>query len=114
MVSEAIGPPSLTIDVVADDEVVRVVVTGEVDAATASRLLSCLTQVIDTYRPRLVALDCADLAFLDATGITALIRAHKHAIGHHGEIRLFNTRHTIARLLTLTCLHELFGVPPTK
>ena len=106
----AIDPPELTIDVVASGDVVRVVVTGDVDAATAGQLRSSLEQVVDTHRPKLVVLDCADMAFLDAAGITALIRAREHARWLDGEIRLLNPRRNVTRVLAMVGLDKLFGV----
>jgi anti-sigma B factor antagonist len=112
MLVEATDPPPLTVTVVPQGDVVGVVLSGYVDGATADQLRSSLTDVIETYRPRSILVDCTDLAFLDAAGISVLIGARQHAGRHHGEIRLLHTCRLVTRVLTLVGSHELFGVPP--
>lgn len=118
MPSEATDLPSLTIDVVPLDAAVGVAVVGDIDACTADLLRLRLQDVVDTERPRSVVIDCAGVSFLDAAGISALIRAREYADRHGADMRLLNTGRLVTHILTLTGLIEALRVtpppPPTR
>ncbi len=114
VLSEAMNPPPLTIDVVSVDRVVEVVVVGEVDFVTADQLRNALAQAIDRYRPGVVVIDCAGLSFLDAAGMTVLVEARRHAKRNGGELRLRDTGRQVSRLLALVRLDDVFGVGPRE
>lgn len=112
---ETTDPPSLVIDIVhIDGAAVGVAVVGDVDACTADQLRIRLAEAVDVYRPQSVVVDCTGVAFLDAAGITALIRAREHAMQHGAEMRLLNTGCLVTRILTLAGLVEAFRVTPLR
>ncbi len=114
MPSKATDPLPLTIDVVPlDAAAVGVAIVGDVDACTADLLRIRLQDVVDAERPRSVVIDCAGVAFLDAAGITALIRAREHADRQRVDMRLLNTGRMVTRILTLAGLIEALQVTPT-
>jgi len=64
----------LTLQVERDGDVTTIRVAGEVDMATAPQLAECVDDVIGSGAAKVV-IDCADLEFMDSTGINVLIRA---------------------------------------
>lgn len=82
-----------------------VAVRGDVDLATAPLLLSALLDAVRQHRPRVLELDLAGLTFLDARGVSALLRTHLVARELGCRLRLLRPRPHIRRVLDLT------GVP---
>jgi anti-anti-sigma factor len=110
--TEAATPPPFAIDVVAGDPVgVTVNVTGEIDMLTATRLHAALIQVVDT-RPRSVAVDMTGVPFMDAAGMTALIRAYNHARGAGVDIGLANVQPLVVKALASVDLVTHLNVMP--
>ncbi len=110
---DATEPPPLTIDTVQIDAgVVGVVVHGDVDAGNADDLQLHIMEVIDRRRPDSVVIECTGMTFLDAAGITALIRAWEHADRRHTPMRMLNTSRLVTRILTLTGHMDKFHVTP--
>jgi anti-anti-sigma factor len=80
-------------------------VTGDIDMHTARHLEAALHEALDTYRPHTLTIDMAGVAFLDAAGVTALIRTHEHE--HHADIVLTNAQPIVARVFAIVGLMEL-------
>ncbi|MGV9306630.1 MULTISPECIES: STAS domain-containing protein [unclassified Nonomuraea] len=80
---------------------------GEVDIATAGRLEGLLADVLSRSRPDVV-LDLHDVTFLDASGLTALIRGDDRARGVGGRLRLANVPGHVARIIRITGLDRRF------
>ncbi|MBR7834613.1 STAS domain-containing protein [Actinospica durhamensis] len=99
-------PPALEIRVLRREGHSLVRIAGEADLATACSLhFSLRALVADT--PRL-ALDVAELAFIDALGIRMLRQAHEQAAGLGGWVRLIGVRPQLDMLLELLGLDEVF------
>lgn len=84
------------------------VVSGEVDASTAATLSSFLTPLPGESVD--VAIDMSDVAFIDSSGLRALIEAHQRA--EHAQRRLIitNPSSIVSRLIDLSGLGDLFNV----
>ena len=52
---------------------IRLLVTGEIDLGTAPSLRDTITATLRDHRPTTLVLDLDGVAFLDSTGIAALI-----------------------------------------
>jgi anti-anti-sigma factor len=85
------------------------VVTGDVDIVTAAHLEATLRAAIRDHRPRSLVIDIGGVAFLDAAGLTALVRTYTSA--GPVDIRLLNARSLVIRVLTVTGLLEFLRVP---
>lgn len=84
---------------------VAIVARGELDASTRERLDELVDAVVRIERS--FRLDCVDVSFIDAAGISALVRAHHMGatvVGVHGAVR---------RTLELVGLAEILGRPAT-
>jgi anti-sigma B factor antagonist len=90
------------------DGVVVLAVTGELDICTAEQFGQKLAALCVAGHSRIV-LDVAGLAFCDARGLDALMRARTRADTHRGWLRLVAAVPRVRRVLALT---RLTGVLP--
>lgn len=91
---------------------VIVALRGECDIVNAHVLRDRLLELVDGKAPRVV-LDLSGLAFIDASGITALIVADERARELGATLILAAARNAVARVLSLTDLDQLFPVYAT-
>ena len=61
----------------AEDWVLRVTITGEVDHHRAREMMDVLDREIDMELPRRLTVDLGDVTFMDSSGIAVLLRAHR-------------------------------------
>jgi anti-sigma B factor antagonist len=85
-------------------------VAGDIDASTADHLRTTLLNTIDLHRPQVVTIDLARVAFLDASGITALVAVYIRLADERGELRLINPKPLVATVLRIVELSALFNV----
>lgn len=111
--TEAASPPPLAIAVTpVVHGTVTIAVTGEIDMLTAPQLWAALTGTMDAYQPRSLIVDMAGVPFLDAAGMTALVRAYHHANRVGVDLGLINARRLVFRLLRAVDLVQLLHVTP--
>jgi anti-sigma B factor antagonist len=94
-----------------DHEPPRMVVFGEVDAATADQLQNAVIDVLRRHRPPRIDMDVRGITFLGAAGISALVQCQADARQLECRIRLIGTPPVVYRVLQITGLLEHFGVP---
>jgi anti-sigma B factor antagonist len=88
-------------------------VFGEIDLAVAADLLDAILQW-GTNDDRLsMTLDMGGVTFIDSTGISALIEAHKRLDGVGCRMRLANVPACVARVTELTGLDDYLGIAAT-
>jgi len=82
----------------------RLSLEGELDLATTPILEESMAAAERDEKP-IVAIDLAELSFVDASGLKAILNAHRRAIrrGERG-ILLLNPSSDIRRLLSLTAI----------
>jgi anti-sigma B factor antagonist len=71
-------PHGITVRVEKDGRRAALILTGELDLASAEMLSESL-QTIEASRPSVIALDLRQLQFMDSTGLLLAIRAHTRA-----------------------------------
>lgn len=86
-----------------------VALDGVLDHQTQPCLLRVFDRLLDEPTPRIV-IDARELRFCDSHGLWVLISGQRRAEELGGAIRLIGVHGTLARLLTLTQLVDLF--PP--
>ena len=96
-----------------DDGIAVVVVMGEVDFANADDVSRSIEDAITEWRPRVVRVDLEDAAFIDSTGLGALISGYRAATGSDAAFTVVNAGAGFQRVLAVTGLSELFGLPAT-
>jgi anti-sigma B factor antagonist len=83
----------------------RVVARGELDVASADQLARTLDPLIESGAT-LVALDLADVTFLDSSGLRTIVRAATALEDHDGRLVVDGASPAVARVLEVTGLLE--------
>ncbi|MDX6592635.1 MAG: anti-sigma factor antagonist [Gaiellales bacterium] len=79
--------------------IVTLACTGELDMATCAQLTEAVQRAVSST-PTVVRIDCAQVGFVDSTGIRSLLEARRHADGHGIEFQVVPSRE-VQRLLDL-------------
>ena len=97
--------PALSIEVQArSDDIVGLIIAGEIDASNAQRMYDAVLVVTETSRVADVELDLADVTFMDSSGLSALIKAASILRDRDGNLTLCNPTPPVARLLDVSGL----------
>jgi anti-sigma B factor antagonist len=84
---------------------------GELDTSNVGQLYEELAD-LNREGVRPIAINLAELDFVDSTGLSALIAAHKRAEAQGGELILFSPSRDIRRLFEVTGIDTYFNVRP--
>ena len=96
---------SFTVQLQPHADAAVIVVSGELDIASAPEL----EQVLDQIQPeqtKLVIVDLRELEFMDSTGLSIIVRAHQRLSEHDCELTLVQGPPQVQRLLDLTGVAE--------
>ena len=93
----------ITVHSGADTQSAAVVVTGEIDLASADALAATLDEQLRCGL-RYVTIDLAAVTFLDSTALSMLLDAHKEFLASNGTLTLTGLGSLAARLLRITGL----------
>jgi anti-anti-sigma factor len=104
----------LSVDVVPDGRRGRAVVraVGEVDTYTAPLLQACLDSQAGRPDVQVLVVDLEQVGFLDAAGVTVLVRVQRHCRAHGARLVLRRPGDRTRRLLQLTGLADLVPTEP--
>jgi anti-sigma B factor antagonist len=86
---------------------------GELDLTTGPELESCVNRVLDDGPPERVVLDLSQVAFLDSSGVSALIGAWRLCRKYGSYFRVGNTSPFVARVLDVTGLADVLTLEPS-
>ncbi|CAN5675067.1 anti-sigma factor antagonist BldG [soil metagenome] len=86
-----------------------VAVHGDVDVHSAPHLRDRLIAAIDAGSTAVVV-DLTDVAFIDSTGLGALVAARNHAEERQASLRLVCSSERLLKLFRITGLHEVFAI----
>jgi anti-sigma B factor antagonist len=100
-------------DVVVEGDVVRVSVAGEIDAASAPRLLRMLDEVT-SLSAGAVVLDMSGVSFIDSTGLRILVVLKQRLAAQRRPLSLGDVSVQTRRLLELSGLGSVLGVDGTS
>ena len=89
-----------------------VAVTGEVDVYSAPALKDKITELIGSGNQTLIV-DLTNVAFLDSTGLGALVEARAATAEAGGSLPLVCSQERILKLFTITGLDGVFTIHPT-
>jgi anti-sigma B factor antagonist len=101
--------PQLTLSVHANTDHVVLAVGGEVDLATAAQLRARLTDLVDDGAGSVVV-DLTPVAFMDSTGLEALLAGRRRARARGRSIRLVCPEGRVLRVLRLTGIARCFPI----
>jgi anti-sigma B factor antagonist len=99
--------PSFTAETQGAAGTCRLVVDGELDIATAPKLVDAFDRALEDRPPEIV-MDLRHVEFSDSTGIAALIRCRRRAVRSHSRLVLDTGDGAVARLLAITRLGQVF------
>ncbi|MEU4419515.1 STAS domain-containing protein [Actinoplanes sp. NPDC024001] len=94
----------------ADDGTVTVTVLGEIDFSNADEVAQGIRDAVIDCSPTCVLVDLRDAAFIDSTGLGALIEGYRAASERGVEFAVVNPSDTFRRVLTVTGLSDFFGL----
>jgi anti-sigma B factor antagonist len=92
-----------------ENQMVRVVVTGEVDVSCAGELREHLDPVIETA-PATIELDLANVPYIDSTGIGVLVGGAHRAQDAGSELVIVSPQPNVLRVLTMLGVGSEFNV----
>ena len=99
------------VEVVADGGTERtVLLSGEIDLASASAVWDVLQSVIDDATR--VVVDLSSVRFIDSTGLSLLVRAHRRLRNAGGTFAVRSPSEMAARVLEITGLDAVFWTEP--
>jgi anti-anti-sigma factor len=104
------GDLALSTDLV--DGTTVVTVTGEVDLASSVQLREVLQKAVSTSDT--VVVDFVGLTFIDSSGLSALVDAHRRAREGGGVLLLRRPTPMLRRLLDITRLETLLAIDPSE
>jgi anti-sigma B factor antagonist len=90
-----------------------VMLAGELDTSNVAQLYEELAGLI-REGVRHIAIDLAELQFVDSTGLSALVAAHKRAEALGGELILPSPNRDIRRLFEVTGIDTFFSIRPPE
>jgi anti-anti-sigma factor len=106
-----VGPADLETSTKADAGDVVVAVRGDVDLVSCDELRGVLDEAFRTSHD--LTIDFSGLTFIDSSGLSVLVEAHRKARDAGGVLVLRNPTSMLRRLLDITRLESLLVVEPT-
>ena len=94
-------------------EVELLAVSGEVDIASAPRLISSLNEALGECESPLVV-DLSDVAFMDSTGLALLLNAHRRLARRGQGFAVVSPGGPVRRVFTITDMVETLRVHPDR
>lgn len=101
----------LDVETQTQDEQVTLLLHGELDMATESQLRDVAMAQMAAHDLTKLAMDLADITFLDSSGVSALVDLRKHATDRGVDLEIVAISHRAARILTIIGLADYFGIP---
>jgi anti-sigma B factor antagonist len=92
---------TVTVDPVEHDAV-RVSVAGEVDMSSAPKLRAALAGAIGSWPRRRIEVNLAGVRFFDASGVHALLDAHRRAARDDRDLVVVAAQPMVCQILRLT------------
>jgi anti-sigma B factor antagonist len=102
--------PQLTLAVHSNGHGVILTVGGEVDLATAPQLHAKLVDLVEGGEAASILVDLTPVAFMDSTGLTVLLAAHKRAQAAGRSIRLVCPGGRVLRVLRVTGAEKILAI----
>lgn len=88
---------------------INITLSGEIDIYTAPELKEKIYKIADSHKSDL-QIDCADLEYIDSTGLGIFVGALKKVKSYDKQIYIVNLKENIKKLFVLTGLEKLFVI----
>jgi len=103
----------MDIEVAQAAQVTVIAPKGELDMAVADQIRKTLTALIDKKQIRLLV-DLADVAYIDSSGLGALVATLKHARSVGGDLRLCTLHPDVHAIFEMTRLVKVMDIYPSR
>ena len=90
-----------------------VTLAGELDTSNVGQLYEELAE-LSREDVRHITIDVAELEFVDSTGLSAIIAAHKRAEASGGELLVLAPSHDLRRLFEITGIDNYLNIRPSE
>lgn len=100
----------LVCTVLAHEGCFHVTLCGEIDIATAERLMEVLDRCLAGPACRSLTVDLSNVPFLDASGLRVLVRARRRLADDRRVLTLTHLQPMARRVIALTGLTDYLGV----
>jgi anti-anti-sigma factor len=94
-----------------EDGVATISIDCEIDFSNSDDLAACIRAAVLDWSPATVRIDVAGAAFMDSTGLGALIEGYRAAGEIEARFVVANPAPSLHRVLRVTGLGEFFGLP---
>ncbi|AGL13961.1 STAS domain-containing protein [Actinoplanes sp. N902-109] len=94
-----------------EDGTATVTVLGEIDFSNSDEVAQSIRDTVAAASPPELRVDLAGATFIDSTGLGALIEGYHAATEVGCRFRVTNPSNDFRRVLAVTGLEELFGMP---
>lgn len=91
----------------------RVIVSGEIDFASAPSMQARLTAACEREHSNSLILDLAAVDFMDSSGLRVLLHLQRELSGNRGALVLLNPTEEVGKILKLTGLDQHLAVAGT-
>lgn len=105
---------SLDVEIQSQPGQAILVLHGELDMATESRLRDVAMAQLEVSGLAKLGLDLADITFLDSCGVNVIVDLRNQANDRGIDMEILAVSQRAARVLTIVGLAEAFGIPPKK
>ncbi|MEV6489793.1 STAS domain-containing protein [Actinoplanes sp. NPDC051633] len=92
------------------DGTATVALLGEIDFSNADEVADGIREAVAEWRPLVLRVDLKAAAFIDSTGLGALIEGYQAATEAQTTFMVANPTPNFRRVLAVTGLTELFGL----
>lgn len=82
-------------------------VRGEIDVSTSGELLAAVEEEVSRRRPPKLVVDMLHVTFLDSTGLTTLLAAHRAAQRHGTALVVRELSEFVQRQLRVAGIYEI-------
>ncbi len=103
-------PPVFSLRFSRQDAHVLVAVQGDLDADSAPMLRQRLSDLIESQGNLSIVVDLRSTTFIDSSGLTVLVTAHKWLQARGGELRLLGPRRSAHRILQISGLSRILTI----
>lgn len=104
--------PSLSIAGRSEDGVEIVAVSGEIDIASAPRLITGLNDAVGAGETPVIV-DLTEVGFMDSTGLALLLNAHRRLARRGKGFAVVSADGPVRRVFTITDMVDVLRVRPT-
>lgn len=100
---------NIKIDVYEDNELIKVNVSGEIDAYTAPMLRDALFPISEKERITMVV-NLQEVGYMDSTGLGVFVGIFKNIRSNQGELKITGLTGRLRRLFDITGLAEVMDI----